>query len=155
MQPAGTAAPTTAELMETLHALRRVAMGMKARFTEALRLHGVTFPQWLLLRHLAETGRATVRELAERMEVTPANITGLTDRLEREALVSRSRSSEDRRVVYVRLTERGHERMAAIRGTGTSMVLRDAFEGWTPQELATFREMLARVRLEDPDCAGP
>ena len=46
-------------------------------------------------------------ELAERMAVTRATITGLLDGLEREDMVRRERSTEDRRSVHVCLTQRG------------------------------------------------
>jgi len=46
-------------------------------------------------------------ELATRLKVTPATITGLLDGLERSGQVRRERRSEDRRSVGVRLTARG------------------------------------------------
>jgi len=46
-------------------------------------------------------------ELAGRIGVTPATITGLLDGLEREGLVRRERCSGDRRSVLARLTPRG------------------------------------------------
>jgi DNA-binding MarR family transcriptional regulator len=46
-------------------------------------------------------------ELAARLKVTPATITGLLDGLERAGQVRRERRSQDRRSVSVRLTPRG------------------------------------------------
>jgi len=46
-------------------------------------------------------------ELAARLKVTPATVTGLLDGLERAGQVRRKRCREDRRSVAVRLTARG------------------------------------------------
>ena len=46
-------------------------------------------------------------EIAARMGVTPATVTGLIDGLEREGLLRRERSSGDRRSVLARLTAKG------------------------------------------------
>ena len=140
------AAPAPDALDETFQSLRRVMMAMRGRWHGALVRHGLTFPQWLILRSLKRRGRMTVRELADTCEVTSATVTGILDRLERDRLVTRSRSAEDRRVVYVRLTESGHEKVKDVMG-GASAVFSGMFDGWTPEELATLRALLDRVRL--------
>jgi len=48
-------------------------------------------------------------ELADRLMVTPATITGLLDGLERECRIRRQRRREDRRGVTVCLTKRGNK----------------------------------------------
>lgn len=138
---------TRAAALEEAHvALRRVALAMRGRLRDALREHGLTFPQWVVLKSLRRRGRMTARELADALEVTPANVTGILDRLERDGLAVRSRAEEDRRVVYVRLTERGHERVDRVVGLAPQ-VLADMFEGWTTEDLLEFKAMLGRLRL--------
>jgi DNA-binding MarR family transcriptional regulator len=150
----GGASPTAEELEETFALFRTIGLGIRARFAEAMRAHGLTFAQVSLMKRLRETGRLTVRELADALEVTPANVTGIVDRLEREGLVTRARSGEDRRVVFVRLTENGHQRMDAVKREGSGRVLAEAFEGWTSEELAELRGLLGRLRIrhDDPEC---
>lgn len=53
---------------------------------------------------------AKMSDLAARMGHTTAAATGLIDRLEREGLVMRSHSREDRRTVVVCLTQAGRDR---------------------------------------------
>ena len=43
------------------------------------------------------------------MYVTPANITGIVDRLEKKGLVVRNRQRDDRRIILLTLTEEGAE----------------------------------------------
>lgn len=68
---------------------------------------GMTLHQLMALGMLAERGRCTMSELKSVLEVTTGAVTGLVDRLERQGLVVRAPSDEDRRVTYLSLTEAG------------------------------------------------
>lgn len=131
---------------QTFRQLRRVMVAFQSRLRANLGRHGLTLPQFFVLKFLRKRGRATAKELADALEVTPANITGVLDRLEREGLVSRARSSDDRRVVHVRLTDDGHARMAKLISEG-SVATADLFEGWTSEDLRRLNELLGKVRL--------
>lgn len=50
---------------------------------------------------------ATAGEIAEAARLSPASVTGMLDELEREGIVTRVRSEDDRRRVLVTLTEEG------------------------------------------------
>ena len=64
----------------------------------------------VLMQLLRAPGQAAAPgELAERMGVTPATVTGLLDGLESDGLVERTRSAEDRRSVRARLTPGGRK----------------------------------------------
>src|SRR6188768_613320 len=51
----------------------------------------------------------TLGDVAKRLHVTPAVVTGLIDRLERRGYVRRINSTDDRRRVMLTLTESGRE----------------------------------------------
>ena len=77
------------------------------RFLRLFRAHGLTPSQYNVLRILRGEGKPLpCLEIADRMiQMMPA-ITGLIDRLEQQGLVQRERCTEDRRVVYVAITEK-------------------------------------------------
>ena len=52
-------------------------------------------------------GEATAGELAKAGDLSPASVSSMLDHLERDGIVERRRSAEDRRVVVVTLTESG------------------------------------------------
>jgi DNA-binding MarR family transcriptional regulator len=54
-------------------------------------------------------GALSSADLSRRSYVTPANITGIIDRLEKKGLVERVRKDGDRRVALIALTEAGLE----------------------------------------------
>jgi DNA-binding MarR family transcriptional regulator len=56
----------------------------------------------------------TPAELAEKAGVTRATITGLVDTLERDGLVRREHDSDDRRMMLVHLTQKGHATLREI-----------------------------------------
>lgn len=70
---------------------------------------GLTGPQSLVLRLLIKSGSLSSADLSRQMYVTPSNITGIIDRLEKKGLVERIRKQGDRRVVLITPTESGRE----------------------------------------------
>ena len=78
------------------------------RFGRLFRQFGLTSSQYNVLRILRGEGKPLpCLEIADRMlQVVPA-MTGLIDRLEKQELVKRHRCSEDRRVIYIQLTDKG------------------------------------------------
>lgn len=128
----------------------------RARGTQAQnRDESLTLSQYALLQALSERETARVQELATEAGVTPPTATRILDALERRAIVSRSRSAEDRRGVTVALTELGREALngqdAWLRGRQRAF-----YDGLpaTEQELAP--DLLIRLAaLIDELAAGP
>jgi DNA-binding MarR family transcriptional regulator len=67
-----------------------------------------------LLMLLRAKGTLTMTHLAELLDVSVASATGIVDRLEKKGVIERRRSEEDRRVVEVRVTERGDAIFSAM-----------------------------------------
>jgi DNA-binding MarR family transcriptional regulator len=91
------------------------------RYSEELtRRHGMTPLQYQMLlqiRGFPGRSRATVGELAERLQAKHHGVVALVTRCERAGLVARQASADDRRAVLVRLTPRGErelERLARL-----------------------------------------
>lgn len=71
----------------------------------------LTHPQFFLLKKLL-SGPATVSEVAEHMGVSLSAITSMSDRLAKTGYITRKRSDDDRRLVWLELTESGGEVLA-------------------------------------------
>jgi DNA-binding MarR family transcriptional regulator len=78
------------------------------------REEGLTPSRYLLLLMIktANSGRSTVTELAERMQLTQSTVTELVTRAETAGLVEREQSAEDARVFWLQMTEEGELRLA-------------------------------------------
>ena len=95
--------------------LFRTSDRIHIRFTRLFREHGLTPSQYNVLRILRGEGqRLPILDVAARTITVVPGITGLIDRLERDGLVCRERSAEDRRVIYVAITPRGLELLARL-----------------------------------------
>jgi len=68
---------------------------------------GVSMTHLHVMWRLEESGELTMSRLADYLDVSLSNATGLVDRMEERGLIERSRVSGDRRVVLVRLTDAG------------------------------------------------
>ena len=68
---------------------------------------GMTLSQFGVLEALLHQAPLTHHEVAEKILKTPGNITGVVDQLEGAGLVARRRCPEDRRRVFLELTEAG------------------------------------------------
>ncbi|MGA2666416.1 MAG: MarR family transcriptional regulator, partial [Nitrososphaerales archaeon] len=71
---------------------------------------GLSLTELRVLKLLSGSGPSPMARIAADLSMTPASMTGLVDRLEEEGFVTRERSSRDRRVVSVAITEEGSER---------------------------------------------
>lgn len=91
---------------EILNAYLKVTQHASRQF----RLHfgklNLTFPQALVLNSLLEEAPMPISTLAERTGSANSTVSGIVDRLEKLGLVRRERSEDDRRVIYVNLTEK-------------------------------------------------
>ena len=70
---------------------------------------GLTEQQWRVLRVLWEGDDITIRQLAEVTLIPAPSLVGIVDRLERDGLAERQRSTTDRRKVNVVVTKAGAE----------------------------------------------
>ena len=87
------------------------------RLSAHLAAHGLTAPQFYVLKTISEHGgHITIGEIARAHELTNATMTGLVKRMEalNPPLVARVVNTTDRRSVYVTLTEAGQERFLAV-----------------------------------------
>ena len=84
---------------------------------QAARAAGLEPQQYLFLlalRGLPLGWEATIRKLAERMQLRHHSVVELVDRLERQQLLRRERSRTDRRQVIVNLTPRGEKILSRL-----------------------------------------
>jgi DNA-binding MarR family transcriptional regulator len=143
--------------------LRRIPEAMKEQidrileaiiylYTESRRLTkeqaariGLTGPQLSVAKMLEELGDLSLSELSDRIRAQNSTVTGIVDRMEREGLVDRKRSAEDRRVVHIRLTDKGLK-LSRSMSFEPFKIFRSAFENaLTPQELQTLLLLLDKL----------
>lgn len=141
-QPAPTIADSvTQSLLDIVPRLNRWAEASVARAAGENRLS----LRQLSALTMIESEQTTLGDVARRLMVTPAVVTGLIDRLERRGYVRRINSTDDRRRVLLALTDEGKNAAESV-----SKQLREemsaALSSFSPRELEQLDEVLARLR---------
>jgi DNA-binding MarR family transcriptional regulator len=125
--------------------MKAVMASIATQVDRRLVAHDLTHAQWVPLFKLAHGECGTVAELARTLQSDPGAMTRALDRLEAKGLVARVRSSEDRRVVNLELTDAGRE-VAAVVPAVLAEVLNLHLAGFTEPEWRTLLDMLKRMR---------
>ena len=116
---------------------------------------GIHRTQHRILMHLARDGMLpSQKELAERLDITPAAVTGALKKIERDGYVERT-LGQDNRYNELNITEKGRELVKLTRRlfseADTSM-----FDGFTDEELTTYINCLEKlqenIRRQIGDC---
>ena len=111
---------------------------------QELEPYGILSAQWSVLRILWDSEGLTQVELAERMRVEKASLTGVLDGMERCGLILRVRNKEDRRKINITLTAQGRRLKAKLLPYGAK-INRKAARGMSEAETVQLRRLLAKL----------
>jgi DNA-binding MarR family transcriptional regulator len=119
---------------------------LQIRFSRLFRDHGLTSSQYNILRILRGEGKPLpILEIAQRTITVVPGITGLIDRLEQAGFVVRNRCLEDRRVVFVVLTDLGTKTVAEL-DQPVMDLHHKLFSHLSASELQTLNTLLEQAR---------
>lgn len=133
-------------IKEIIVYLRRILQGVDMYSKELEKRYHVTEPQLSCLLALNEADSLYPSQLSKCMFVRPSTITGILDRLERKELVRRVRSSQDRRIITIELTEKGRD----LARHAPSPIHQEIIEGLAKLDETEVRQILTALqRLAD------
>jgi DNA-binding MarR family transcriptional regulator len=105
-----------------------------------------TLPRFDLMAQLERNpGGLRMGELSKRLMVTGGNVTGITDQLVREGLVTRAAPPDDRRAFVVRLTSAGRKHFLRMAESHEAWVVK-LVSGLSVPERRQLFELLARLK---------
>jgi DNA-binding MarR family transcriptional regulator len=113
---------------------------------EVARRVELTGPQLTVLKVLESVGDLSLSELSERIRAQNSTVTGIIDRMEREGLVVRARSNEDRRVINIRLTDKG-SKIAREIAVEPMEVFRSALQSLSASEMQELLRILTKIAM--------
>jgi DNA-binding MarR family transcriptional regulator len=116
---------------------RRLTKGMASQF-------GLTGPQLTVIKLLETFDNLSLSSLSERIRAQNSTVTGIIDRMERENLVRRERSTTDRRVVHIRLSDKGQKLAQKIQ-VEPMEIFRDALLSLTQTDLKDLLRIMGRL----------
>lgn len=98
---------------------------------------GLTVPQIMVVKTLAKHKRLKVSEISKEMHLVNSTVSGIIDRLENQDIVSRVRSKDDKRVVYIELSKKGIELIGNYRDTINNF-FEDIFINTSQEDIVTI-----------------
>jgi len=131
--------------------LRPVLLRIGRELRRETRAEGVSPEQVALLVAIKYAPGIGARELAARERISPPALTKHVDRLERDGLVARTPSEDDRRRVGLTLTDEAQRLLRRVRSRRTAW-LASRLRGLTAEELAAVEaavEPLSRLLAEE------
>ena len=99
--------PSPSDQVAALDRVLELALLLNADMTRGLSALGLTESRTRVVWHLLQAGPSTQRAIADALEVSPRNVTGLVDGLVRTGFVRREPHPTDRRATLVHLTDQG------------------------------------------------
>jgi DNA-binding MarR family transcriptional regulator len=135
----------TVDALTLANELRPVLLRLARELRKETEQFGVTSRQVTLLWLVRQRPGLSLRELAAEEGVSPPAISGSVDRLERQGLIERLRSAEDRRRVGLVLTPPGARLLRRVRERRTAW-LAERLNGLSPDELATVEAAIEPLR---------
>jgi DNA-binding MarR family transcriptional regulator len=124
--------------------MRRILTCLAGEVEQVLEPRGLTNAQWVPLLKLHVGAASTVAELARECSLDTGAMTRTLDRLEAKGLVTRVRSSQDRRVVNLELTAQGRAAARHI-PAALSKVQNELLEGLSVAEWQQLKGLLRRI----------
>ena len=105
----------------------------------------ITVKQIRYLKTIDEHGEVTFSRFAEITKTSKPTITELINRFESMECVYRERSPRDRRVIFIRLTEKG-QKIARADKDALSMLIRQMRESLDDDDFDIFVKIIRKVR---------
>ena len=140
----------------SLIALRRILRATDLFGRKLAQSSGVTAVQFRVLQIVGETGQTTAKEISRRMRVSQATVTSLVDKLVKQGLVSREKSSVDRRQTNIVVTDKGRQTLRDAPDPLQQRFVRkfSAMEDWEQAMLvASLERVASMLDAEDIDAS--
>lgn len=141
---------------DVLIALRQIIRSIDLRSKRLVKQFGLTGPQLLILREIAWSDEITASELAKAISLSQATVTGILERLEKRALITRRRSNSDRRRVKVSATPAGRQLLEAAPPLMQESFLEqfDRIQNWEQHMiLSTLQRLVTMMDAKQIDAA--
>ena len=133
----------------------RATMGqLKCASSERLLRLGVSMAQLHIMYTVQRSGELTMSHLAEVMNVSLSNATGLIDRMEERGFIERHRVPTDRRIVLVQVTPAGEQMLGEVDAL-TDDLLRSVLGRLPISQLRGVAHAISALREAVDSTVGP
>jgi DNA-binding MarR family transcriptional regulator len=122
-------------IAQIIEAQRRLNRVIRERTLDSWVKLDLTIPQLKSLFYVSGHGKVNPSALASGIRVTPANVTGIVERLVEQGLLIRTADADDRRVSWLTVTDKGKALINDLR-EGRAQEMRRILDKLTEEELS-------------------
>ncbi len=142
--------------LRILRSLRRITRAIALHSKQLAACSHITAPQLVCLHTVIASGPMTATAISREIHVSASTVVGILDRLEEKGLVRRERGREDRRTVFVTVTDAGRK-LAEDAPSPLQKTLSESLNALPELERATITLSLERIvdLVERRDPAAP
>jgi DNA-binding MarR family transcriptional regulator len=132
------------EVLEFVSAMRYCVKRSFHILHEHFKKYNLTIPQGQVLRVLNQKGPLSLAEVSKELDAKPSSMSGLIDRLVKAGMVTRKRDEEDRRIVWIDLSDKSKEIFANFPYT-QAQYYRTYLEKLTNEEFSALSTNLQKL----------
>lgn len=102
--------------------IQKIGKNIKCQMRGIFEKQGITMPQGMVVHLLMTESEMKITDISKALGLTNSTISGIIDRLEKQDIVIRERSKEDKRIVNVRLTDKFMKEKSSFKELATEQV---------------------------------
>ena len=125
-------------------ALSRASEWVNAHGDRDIRNYGLNRTEFGVLELLFHKGAQPIQQIGGKVLMSSGNITYVVDKLEKKEFVKRKTSTEDRRLIFAEITEKGKQFIEEIFPKHTE-VIEKAVAGLTAEEKKIASQLLKKL----------
>ncbi|AWB50506.1 MarR family transcriptional regulator (plasmid) [Gemmobacter aquarius] len=135
--------------------LNDASRAVRRRFEYLTAEHGLSVPQWRLLRHILINGPCNQTILADLLDVEPISVSRMIDRMEQAGWLKREAHPDDRRARIIVPTDKARLVAPEARATAET-VYAEALSGLSDSQRHALQTALLAIasNLSKPDTAA-
>lgn len=123
----------------------RLARTFLAQQTTMIRKSGdITVPQIAILHLLKDMHKCKMSQIAKFLNITTSAATGIVDRMVRSGFLKRVREAGDRRIINIKLTQKGERTINTIFKEREKMMM-DIFKHFTSKEREAYLNTVKKM----------
>lgn len=134
----------TEESLKALVGIKRTNDTLDRIVKQDMKNYGLNITEFAVMELLYHKGDQPIQKVKQRILIASSSTTYVIDQLVKKAYVTRRQDTEDKRITYAVLTEKGHELMEQIFPQHAETIEK-AFSTLDNEELAIFRRALKKI----------
>lgn len=134
----------TEESLKALVGIKRTNDTLDRIVKQDMKNYGLNITEFAVMELLYHKGDQPIQKVKQRVLIASSSTTYVIDQLVKKAYVTRRQDTEDKRITYAVLTEKGHALMEQIFPQHAETIEK-AFSILDDEELAIFRRALKKI----------